>query len=887
MAHVGCLHNCLPCSKIVGEYCAFVPCFMFLLAAMRWTVLLCLITGLLAWNHDRCDDVNGPTSPAWPGECQTGRENSPINVCGATPFPETAPSFKVTGYNIPRAMNIVNNGHTVAVHISDNKPPTLQLGALSAIVGRTTNRTTHTWHLEHIHFHWARSHTTTEGSEHYLQGKAYPMEGHFVHYNSAYGRSAGEAAATGKGDALLVVGVFFEIGEDEATALTTMAENIRRASPVPRKMDATVTLSTIFDGTTPLDYYSYRGGLTTPGCNELVTWVVLEKPQTMTMETLNLFRRASDQEGGVIGDYGNFRPLQPKNNRPVYSTSGNIRACGPVVEEHCNSKTPVPVRHAHYSYDECDTGDYSTSAWGGQCQVNSGYQTPIDICGAEPFIGAAPTFNLKNWALSRDLIIKNVGHSIQVRIKDRHPITQLGDISKLVGWTNNGSTHTWVLEQLHFHWARTGRTDEGSEHYLHGKAYPMEGHFVHYNSAYGNSVAEAASKGHKDALLVVGIFFDIGETEAEALTTIASEAVGAKFDGYDMKSPVDLSTIFDGTGSYYSYAGGLTTPGCNEFVTWVVMETPQTMTWDTMYKFYNVTTNPFSFKADADAVVPTNEVISRWGNYRPLQARNGRTVLTSSGNSSACTKVYGPDTQCYLPVYGTYEPASLTAIGADFNPNAIASTAVYGPYGPYAIHFVDVSKNSTLNVLMPVCSPLQSGASPSGTQEHPGCGWGAFVVMEGIPFAHEQGLHSWNTRFFVFALLHINVCFCVVGEYLVRGERLVVVSSVHFRVLVQCFAMLSMQPAMRYAQGTCARSEFHGQFKYCQPPPPFHSAGVGVPEPERHAPRSAMHATSLQGARVQPKPKPKPKPPPRHHLGRRARQHPSLPPNSGTDKNSG
>ena len=54
-----------------------------------------------------------------------------------------------------------------------------------------------------------------------------------MHYNAMHGSSVAEAAGSGKIDALLVVGVFFELGvSGEPQALTTIAENVIKASKV-------------------------------------------------------------------------------------------------------------------------------------------------------------------------------------------------------------------------------------------------------------------------------------------------------------------------------------------------------------------------------------------------------------------------------------------------------------------------------------------------------------------------------------------------------------------------------------------------------------------------------------------------------------------------------
>ena len=49
----------------------------------------------------------------------------------------------------------------------------------------------------------------------------------------------------------------------------------------------------------------------------------------------------------------------------------------------------------------------------------------------------------------------------------------------------------------------------GSEHTQNGKAYPLEVHFVFYNSRFENLTA-AVTDGGRDNLLVVGQFFEVG-----------------------------------------------------------------------------------------------------------------------------------------------------------------------------------------------------------------------------------------------------------------------------------------------------------------------------------------------------------------------------------------
>ena len=44
-----------------------------------------------------------------------------------------------------------------------------------------------------LHFHWgSESDETVMGSEHTVEGQAYPLELHLVHFNSEYGSSIGK-----------------------------------------------------------------------------------------------------------------------------------------------------------------------------------------------------------------------------------------------------------------------------------------------------------------------------------------------------------------------------------------------------------------------------------------------------------------------------------------------------------------------------------------------------------------------------------------------------------------------------------------------------------------------------------------------------------------------
>lgn len=60
---------------------------------------------------------------------------------------------------------------------------------------------------------------------------------------------------------------------------------------------------------------TYDGSLTTPGCNEVVTWLVSIHPIGINSKDLKELRSLRDDEGNRL--VGNFRPVQKMNGRVV------------------------------------------------------------------------------------------------------------------------------------------------------------------------------------------------------------------------------------------------------------------------------------------------------------------------------------------------------------------------------------------------------------------------------------------------------------------------------------------------------------------------------------------------------------------------------------------
>jgi carbonic anhydrase len=194
--------------------------------------------------------------------CATGKEQSPIDLVGATRDP------LLKGVDLhwrPSNVTAVDNGHTIQVEVpSDN---TL------AIDGKV-------YTLKQFHFHRA--------SEHTLGGRAFPAEIHFVH-----------VADDGK---RAVLGVLVEEGSTNAALEALFAALPPKAGK--RELAAPLDI----EGILPLarGTYRYPGSLTRPPCTEGVSWLMLTAPTSMSAQ----------QIAAVAARYpNNHRPVQPLGAR--------------------------------------------------------------------------------------------------------------------------------------------------------------------------------------------------------------------------------------------------------------------------------------------------------------------------------------------------------------------------------------------------------------------------------------------------------------------------------------------------------------------------------------------------------------------------------------------
>merc|ERR1711971_1230326 len=108
---------------------------------------------------------------------------------------------------------------------------------------------------------------------------------------------------------------FFYFRDNPALApLLSSLGSVSLAGSPSAEFSSSVSLASLLPKDTSA-FYRYSGSLTTPGCNEVVTWTLLHHPVGVSEFQLAGLRALLDGDGNTMGD--NFRAVQPLCGRKV------------------------------------------------------------------------------------------------------------------------------------------------------------------------------------------------------------------------------------------------------------------------------------------------------------------------------------------------------------------------------------------------------------------------------------------------------------------------------------------------------------------------------------------------------------------------------------------
>ncbi len=206
------------------------------------------------------------TSATASGLCDVGTAQSPVNLQnGMTKDRKASVS---TRYSTGEA-TIVNTGKTIQIDFPKGNSITVE--------GKRFD-------LLQMHMH--------SPAENKIDGVLYPLEAHFVHQ-----------AADGK---LAVVGVVFKEGKTN-NAYASIFSQMPAVTGESRAL-TNVDPSALLPKSRKV--FSYIGSLTTPPCDEGVSWFVRKQVLELSSEQVEVFTKLYRS---------NARPIQPLNGRIVFS----------------------------------------------------------------------------------------------------------------------------------------------------------------------------------------------------------------------------------------------------------------------------------------------------------------------------------------------------------------------------------------------------------------------------------------------------------------------------------------------------------------------------------------------------------------------------------------
>uniref|UniRef100_A0A1I7XAK1 Alpha-carbonic anhydrase domain-containing protein n=1 Tax=Heterorhabditis bacteriophora TaxID=37862 RepID=A0A1I7XAK1_HETBA len=167
----------------------------------------------------------------------------------------------------------------------------------------------------------------------------------------------------------------------------------------------------------------------------------------------------------------------------------------------------------------------------------------------------------------------------------RYSYSQKSYYDKTILTLVNSTTATEV-QRIDVH---LGRDDvNGSEHTIDGRRFPMEIQILAYNTDLYANFSSASHSPH--GIAAVSVLVDVSlrfgiETNPELLKlTIATASVLHRDQRVEL-ADLEPWKLLPYTRDYVTYEGSMTSPGCDETVTWIIINQPIHITTDHLFEW--------------------------------------------------------------------------------------------------------------------------------------------------------------------------------------------------------------------------------------------------------------------------------------------------------------
>jgi len=489
----------------------------------------------------------------WGGLCNSGNEQSPINVVTGhvvrtalpvieTHFSTSASYVKNTGHGF-QLFETAPASHTYNDSEADDISEVDALGGAKgySVMGGAKHN--------FYQVHW---HTPSENT---VDGESFPLEAHFVH-------QLDDDALHGTYHRLAVIGLLYELGSDTECNdfLDKFWDSFSNEKGVSEYSGDNFDLNAKLTDELAHGYYHWYGSLTTPPCTEGVSWNLLKVHEKVCQRQLDKLKVAlGATQSGV--DFNNRVP-QPLNHRVVAEMSKD-----PAANPTNNISPPLGADKWLYAESGQTEAHAATqeATWGGLC-VAGQEQSPIDVVTAN--VKKASTAVISTHIDTTASYVKNTGHGFQLfetnpnaSSMDSEGTISVDDASgSPKGYSSiGGDKHNFY--QVHWH--------TPSENTIDGESFPLEAHFVH-------QLDDPALHGTYHRLAVIGLLYELGsDTECNDFLdkfwdTFPLEKGNAAFSGPNFDLNQKLSEEL--AHGYYHWYGSLTTPPCTEGVSWNLLK---------------------------------------------------------------------------------------------------------------------------------------------------------------------------------------------------------------------------------------------------------------------------------------------------------------------------